>query len=123
MNVHKNARLTPRGREWMVSLAARGQTPQAVAGAVGVCPRTVRKWLKRHESDGVAGLADRSRANDRHLTVLRQVGEMGFYAIFQRAAAGLHLVAALRLDVRPAGFDDRRGGEGVRRGAGGDRLP
>ena len=60
MNVHKNARLTPRGREWMVSLAARGQTPQAVAGAVGVCPRTVRKWLKRHESDGVAGLADRS---------------------------------------------------------------
>ena len=37
MNVHKNARLTPRGREWMVSLAARAQTPQAVAGAVGVC--------------------------------------------------------------------------------------
>jgi transposase InsO family protein len=60
MNVHKNARQTPRGREWMISLAARGQTPQAVAGAVGVCPRTVRKWLKRHESDGVAGLADRS---------------------------------------------------------------
>jgi transposase InsO family protein len=60
MNVHKNARLTPRGREWMVSLAARGQTPQAVAGAVGVCPRTVHKWLKRHESEGVAGLADRS---------------------------------------------------------------
>ena len=60
MNVHKNARQTPRGREWMVSLAARGQTPQAVAGAVGVCPRTVRKWLKRHESEGVAGLADRS---------------------------------------------------------------
>jgi transposase InsO family protein len=60
MNIHKNARQTPRGREWMVSLAARGQTPQAVSVAVGVCPRTVRKWLKRHESEGVAGLVDRS---------------------------------------------------------------
>jgi transposase InsO family protein len=60
MNVHKNARTTPRGREWIVSQAASGQTPKAVAGAVGVCPRTVRKWLKRHENEGVAGLQDRS---------------------------------------------------------------
>lgn len=60
MNVHKNARLTPRGREWIVTQAARGQTPQAVASAMGVCPRTVRKWIRRHASEGVAGLADRS---------------------------------------------------------------
>jgi transposase InsO family protein len=60
MNVHKNARLTPRGREWIVSQAASGQTPKAVAGAVGVCPRTVRKWVKRHKTEGLAGLADRS---------------------------------------------------------------
>ncbi len=31
MNVHKNARLTPRGREWIVRLVASGQTPEAVA--------------------------------------------------------------------------------------------
>ena len=37
MNVHKNARLTPRGREWVVSQALGGQTPQAIAQAVGVC--------------------------------------------------------------------------------------
>lgn len=60
MNVHKNARLTPRGRERIVELVASGQTPQAVGEAVGVCPRTVRKWSGRHESEGVAGLADRS---------------------------------------------------------------
>jgi transposase InsO family protein len=60
MNVHKNARLTPRGREWIVELTGSGQTPKAIAGAVGVCPRTVRKWLKRHESEGLSGLADRS---------------------------------------------------------------
>lgn len=60
MNVHKNARLTPRGREWIVELTVRGQTPQAIAEAVGVCPRTVRKWQKRYESEGLAGLQDRS---------------------------------------------------------------
>jgi transposase len=42
MNVHKNARLTPRGRERIVLQV---ETPGAVAQAVGVCPRTVRKWL------------------------------------------------------------------------------
>jgi transposase InsO family protein len=60
MNVHKNARLTPRGREWVVGQAGSGQTPQAIAGAVGVCPRTVRKWIRRHHIEGLAGLADRS---------------------------------------------------------------
>ncbi len=60
MNVHKNARLTPRGREWIVSLSVSGQTPKAIASAVGVCPRTVRKWLKGHQAEGLAGLADRS---------------------------------------------------------------
>ena len=34
-----------------------GQTPKAVSEAVGVCPRTVRKWVKRFEAEGLAGLA------------------------------------------------------------------
>lgn len=37
-----------------------GQTPQAVSEAVGVCPRTVRKWVDRFRAEGVAGLGDRS---------------------------------------------------------------
>jgi transposase InsO family protein len=60
MNVHKNARLTPRGRERMVELVASGQTPKAVSEAVGVCPRTVRKWVDRHRREGLVGLQDRS---------------------------------------------------------------
>ena len=56
MDIHKNARLTPRGRERMVSLVRGGQTPQAVSAAVGVCPRTVRKWIDRYNSEGLAGL-------------------------------------------------------------------
>jgi transposase InsO family protein len=60
MNLHKNARLTPHGRERMVRLAESGQTPTAIAGMVGVCPRTVRKWLQRYREEGLAGLRDRS---------------------------------------------------------------
>jgi transposase InsO family protein len=60
MNIHKNARLTPHGRERIVRLAASGQTPKAIATAVGVCPRTARKWLKRYREEGLAGLSDRS---------------------------------------------------------------
>ena len=47
MNIHKNARLTPLGRERMVRQVESGQTPEAVARAAGVCPRTVRKWVAR----------------------------------------------------------------------------
>ena len=43
MNVHKNARLTPIGRERLVRLVESGQTPKAVSEAAGVCPRTVRQ--------------------------------------------------------------------------------
>src|SRR5947208_6443678 len=60
MNVHKNARLTPRGRGRIVGQVASGQTPAAVAEAAGVCPRTVRKWVDRYRREGLAGLQDRS---------------------------------------------------------------
>jgi transposase InsO family protein len=61
MDVHKNARLTPAGREGMVRRAVEGgQTAKALSAAVGVCPRTVRKWVERFRAEGVAGLRDRS---------------------------------------------------------------
>ncbi len=61
MDVHKNARLTPAGREVMVRRAVEGgQTTKALSEAVGVCPRTVRKWVKRFREEGAAGLRDRS---------------------------------------------------------------
>jgi transposase InsO family protein len=60
MNIHKNARLTPRGRERIVRQVLRGQTPQAAARAAGVCPHTVRKWVERFAAEGVEGLKDRS---------------------------------------------------------------
>jgi transposase InsO family protein len=60
MNIHKNARLTPLGRERLVRQIESGQTPEAAARAAGVCPRTARKWLERFRAEGVAGLQDHS---------------------------------------------------------------
>jgi len=60
MNIHKNARLTPRGRELIVRQIASGQTPEAAARAAGVCPRTARKWVVRFKAEGIEGLQDRS---------------------------------------------------------------
>jgi transposase-like protein len=61
MDVHKNARLTPAGREVLVRrVLEQGHTPMAVATAMGVCVRTVRKWVTRFQAEGVAGLRDRS---------------------------------------------------------------
>jgi transposase InsO family protein len=60
MNIHKNARTTPLGREAIVDRVRSGQRPEAVARAAGICSRTIRKWLARFEAEGVAGLADRS---------------------------------------------------------------
>ena len=60
MNIHKNARLTPIGRERIVRLVESGQTPEAAARAAGVCPGTARKWLARYRAEGSAGLQDRS---------------------------------------------------------------
>src|SRR5512139_646436 len=60
MNIHKNARLTPLGRERLVKMVLDGQTPKAVCEAGGVCRRTVRKWVERYEQEGPVGLQDRS---------------------------------------------------------------
>lgn len=60
MNIHKNARLTPKGREVLIGRLERGEHPGDVACAMGVSTRTVYKWRKRYREEGLAGLQDRS---------------------------------------------------------------
>ena len=60
MNIHKNARLTPRGREVLISRLKRGEHPQDVGAAMGVSASTVYKWRRRYRAEGLAGLLDRS---------------------------------------------------------------
>ena len=60
MNVHKNARLTPKGRELLIERLERGEPPSDVASTMGVSASTVYKWRRRYRTEGPAGLQDRS---------------------------------------------------------------
>lgn len=60
MNVHENARLTPCGRGQLVRRVLSGEAPRAVADAQCLSVQTVRKWVRRFEQEGLAGLRDRS---------------------------------------------------------------
>ena len=61
MNIHKNARLTPRSRDLLVRrVLFERQSPMSVATDMGVSLRTVAKWVRRFEAEGESGLADRS---------------------------------------------------------------
>lgn len=61
MNIHKNAPLTPKGREAMVrSVLESGLSPADAAYQFNTTPKTVAKWVKRFRAEGVDGLRDRS---------------------------------------------------------------
>lgn len=61
MNSHKHARLTPKGRALLVErVLEEGWSVQEASLAAGVSRRTTYKWIRRFESEGQAGLIDRS---------------------------------------------------------------
>jgi transposase len=61
MDTHKNARLTPKGREEMVRVVVDGgQSYAAAARKFNTTPKTVARWVKRFRAEGVDGLRDRS---------------------------------------------------------------
>jgi transposase InsO family protein len=66
MNLHRNARLTPRGRRLLVERVCRQQVPlKRAAEAAGISTRTASKWVARYRREGAAGLEDRSSAPHR----------------------------------------------------------
>src|SRR6266852_2752635 len=61
MNSHKNAPLTPKGREAMVRSVTEGGLSQAAAARqFNITPKIVAKWVNRFHAEGVEGLRDRS---------------------------------------------------------------
>ena len=60
MDVHQNARLTPRCRELLVARVLAGRRRAEVARELGVSEKTVQKWVVRFQREGIAGLRDRS---------------------------------------------------------------
>lgn len=69
--MHKNARMTPKGRELMVRRVLEEEWSVGQAGeAAGVSRRTVYKWLRRFRGEGSEGLKDRSSRPERSPTRL-----------------------------------------------------
>src|ERR1700692_4782060 len=61
MNSHKNAPLTPKGREAMVRFVIDGGASKAAAARqFNTTPKTVAKWVGRFRAEGVDGLRARS---------------------------------------------------------------
>jgi transposase InsO family protein len=61
MDTHKNAPLTPKGREVMVRSVTEGRLSRAAtARQFNVTAKTVAKWVERFRTEGVDGLRDRS---------------------------------------------------------------
>jgi transposase InsO family protein len=83
MNLHRNARLTPRGRRLLVERVCHQHVAlREAAAAAGISSRTASKWVARYRREGSAGLDDRCSAPRR---IPRRTSE-------QRVAA----IAALR---------------------------
>jgi transposase InsO family protein len=77
MNVHKNARTTPRSREVLVQRVSAGEKVASVAAGLGLSERRAYVWLARWRAEGVAGLEDRSsRPKRRRGLYAEQVGAM-----------------------------------------------
>jgi len=61
MDIHQNARLTPRGREALAkTVLLEGLTLNSAAAEFRVTARTVAKWVRRYQLEGPAGVYDRS---------------------------------------------------------------
>jgi transposase InsO family protein len=61
MDTHKNAPLTPKGREVMVRSVTEGGLSAAIAARqFNTTAKTVAKWVERFRAEGVDGLCDRS---------------------------------------------------------------
>jgi transposase InsO family protein len=79
MKLHRNAKLSVKGRELLVDRVLRaGWSLTQAAAAAGVSDRTARKWVARYRSEGADGLLDRSstptivanRVDERRLEVI-----------------------------------------------------
>ena len=101
MNLHKLARLSPRGRALLVDrILIQGLRVEEAAHAAGVSVRTAYKWLKRFKEEGSGGLTDRSSRPRHcpHATAPRIVDQV----LEQRRARQTYRQIAEQLSVAPS---------------------
>lgn len=100
MNIHKNARLTPLGRERLVGLIAGGMAFVQAGAICGCAARTAAKWWRRFEREGPEGLKDRSsRPHSLRNPTPEAVAEQ-IIALRRQRLTGAHIAA--KTGVSPA---------------------
>lgn len=99
MNSHKNARLTPTGRLLMVRRLEAGEAVRAVAAALPLSPRRVREWWRRYQTEGAAGLQDRSSRPHRSPRALPRYRRRQIVRLRQQRQSSLQIAEALRLPL------------------------
>lgn len=112
MNVHKNAVLTPRGREQLVERLQAGESKASAAAAVGVSRQTARKWERRMAEEGAAGLEDRSSRPHRSPTQVRRVRERQIARLRRKRWTQAAIAEALGMALSTVGAVCRRLGLG-----------
>jgi transposase InsO family protein len=133
MQLHRNAKTTPKSRLEIVQRVFEGQRPEEVSEAFGLSVRSVYKWLRRYREEGLDGLEDRrstprrsprriSEARERRIVALRRRRLTGWriaermrmpaatvYRVLRRA--GLHRLSALEPKPPVRRFVRERAGE------------
>jgi len=76
-------------RAQMIWRARQGENVPTIARALGVDDKTVRRWLKRFNTDGVAGLKDAARSGRPPVYTADEVGEVIAASLTKPDALGL----------------------------------
>jgi transposase InsO family protein len=101
MNIHKNARVTPRRREEMALCVIEGQLSQAQVGRVfGISTKIVARWVERYKAQGRAGMVDRSSRPHRLRCALSETTVARIIALRRKRWTGKHI--AMETGVSPA---------------------
>lgn len=106
--MHKNARLTPKGREVLIQRIADGQRMAEVAQAMGISETTARKWWRRHR-DG-SGLLDRSSRPARIPRALADYQRAQIEALRRQRRTGRAIAAQIGVSVATVSRVLRRAG-------------
>lgn len=112
MNVHKNARLTPWGRERAVKRVLGGEGASAVANGLGVSRRTVFKWVRRSREQGPEGLEDRSSRPRSSPKQTRRVRERQVIRLRRKRWTTAAIASQLKMPLSTVGAVCRRHGLG-----------
>jgi transposase InsO family protein len=113
MNVHRNAKTTPKARALIVQRVEKdGWSVEATAEAFGVSVRTVHKWRRRFRCEGDGGLQDRSAAPHRIPHRTSAAREAQILALRATRLAGWQIARRLRLPRATVGAVLRRCGVG-----------